>query len=338
MVTASSGPRKGDLLMARKKANGEGNIRKRDNGTWEGRATIGGKSKSVYGKTQAEVRRKLTEILSSVDNGTYIPDTGMTVAQWLEIWQNEYCRNIKRSTAARYESDVRIHIVPAIGKLRLSDLKPFHIQRLYNQAQDNGLSDKSIHNLHGTLHKALQQAVDCELVKSNVCDKIKLPTTDAPKKEMRPLKDKELPTFLRRVSGHKMGELFFVAVFTGMRESEIIGLSWDCIDFDNGKINLYRQLSRGRRKGEDWTFTTLKNKENRTFAPPKEVFEVLQKVKKRQLEWRLKCGESWNNKENLVFTNESGTHLSMYMVYKYFKQIMKEMGLPDVRFHDLRHH
>ena len=323
--------------MARKKANGEGNIRKRDNGTWEARATIDGKSKSVYGKTQAEVRRKLTEILSSVDNGTYIPDTGMTIAQWLEIWQRDYLRDVKESTKGRYEQDVRLHIAPYIGAVRLADLNAPTVQRLYNQAQDRGLSEKTIRCIHGTLHKALEKAVECELIRKNACDRANVPRLTAPTKDIAPFSDGSVKSFLSAIAGNQFGPLFYVTLFTGMREGEIIGLTWDCIDFQRGTIHLYRQLQRVRASGGQFRFTTLKNKEDRTFKPPANVLEMLKQVRIRQTEWRWKAGETWGNADSFVFTNEAGEHFNERTVYKNFKKIAESIGLPQARFHDLRH-
>lgn len=320
-----------------KRANGEGNIRKRPDGKWEGRYVYCGKRHSVYGKTQAEVRKKLTEAQAQIDGGAYIAPSKITVTEWLDRWQKDCLRKVKDSTKQRYEMDIRLYIKPEIGGMQLSALTPSMITAFYSKMQDRGLSAKSIRNMHGTLHKAFQQAKKESVIKENPCADAVLPETDAPKREMRPLKDNELPEFLKRIRGHKMESLYYAAVFTGMRESELIGLTWDCIDFQHGTVHLYRQLSRGRRKGESWTFTTLKNKTNRTFAPPASVMNTLKAVRKQQAEQRLKCGGDWRNEQNFVFTNEAGQHLSMYMVYKYFKSIVKEMGLPQVRFHDLRH-
>ena len=153
---------------------------------------------------------------------------------------------------------------------------------------------------------------------------------------MRPLLDDELPIFLKMIVGDRMENLFYVAVFTGMRESELIGLSWDCIDFEHGSIHLYRQLSKGRRKGESWAFTSLKNRQARTFSPPRGVLEALKRVKRQQAEWRLKSGNAWQD-TNLVFTNEHGQHLSMCAIYSHFKAVVKLIGISEMRFHDLRH-
>lgn len=286
----------------------------------------------LFGKTRAEVRKRMTEAQAKIDSGTFIAPSSITVAEWLEYWQNMLLRDVKASTKQRYGMDVRLYILPNIGKVKLSALKPLQVTALYNAMQDKGLSTKSIRNLHGTLHKAFQQAVIHHYLLMNPCDGVTLPRSDAPKKEMRPLKDGEIKRF-RQLDEH----LYCIAILTGMRESELIGLTWDCIDFWTGKVHLYRQLSRGRSKGEKWHFTTLKNNQTRTFIPPAEVMSILKQVRRQQGEWRLKAGKKWTNEEKFVFTDEYGNHLSMYMVYKNFKRIVNSMELAEVRFHDLRH-
>lgn len=279
----------------------------------------------------------MTEAQAKIDSGTFIAPSSITVAEWLEYWQNMLLRDVKASTKQRYGMDVRLYILPNIGKVKLSALKPLQVTALYNAMQDKGLSTKSIRNLHGTLHKAFQQAVIHHYLLMNPCDGVTLPRSDAPKKEMRPLKDGEIKRFRQLAKGNRYEHLYCIAILTGMRESELIGLTWDCIDFGTGKVHLYRQLSRGRSKGEKWHFTTLKNNQTRTFIPPAEVMSILKQVRRQQGEWRLKAGEKWTNEEKFVFTDEYGNHLSMYMVYKNFKRIVNSMELAEVRFHDLRH-
>ena len=182
----------------------------------------------------------------------------------------------------------------------------------------------------------LQDAQTNELVKENVCDKVHPPKSNAVKIEMHPLKDNQIPAFLAAIKGNRFEHLFYTALFTAARESELIGLTWDCIDFQRGTIHLYRQLKRDRgQKG--YVFTSLKNRESRTFAPPASVMNALKVVKKQQAEWRLKAGECWSNPDNLVFTNEAGKHLCTFTVYSYFKKIVMALDLPEVRPHDLRH-
>ena len=114
-------------------------------------------------------------------------------------------------------------------------------------------------------------------------------------------------------------------------------LTWDCIDFDKGTIHLYRQLKRTRERGGEYVFTSLKNKQSRTFGVPSNVLDVLRKTKVKQAEWRLKAGTSWHNKDDLVFTDNLGRHVATHTVWKQFKKKAQEIGIPEMRFHDLRH-
>ena len=235
--------------MGKRRANGEGSIRKRDDGSWEARILINGKSRSIYGRTQSDVRKKLTEVRNDLDNDEYLEPNDTTLKEWLELWQDEYLEDVKQSTADRYKSCIRIHIIPALGETRLMDLRASTIQKFLNQCKKvDGLSEKSVKNIRLVLHKALEQAIEDEQIKKNPCDRAKVPSYDDPPKEMRPLKDNEVSAFLNAIIGHPLESLFYVATFTGMRESEIIGLSWDCIDFERGTIHLYRQLKKQEAK------------------------------------------------------------------------------------------
>ena len=149
--------------MAKKRANGEGNIRKRSNGIWEGRVTIDGMAKSVYGKTHSDVRIKLTEIRNDLDHDDYVDPADTRLKEWLELWQSEYLEDVKLSTADRYKSLIRIHIIPELGNIRLMDLRSSAIQAFLNQCKKKkGLSEKSVKNIRLVLHKALEKAVEDE--------------------------------------------------------------------------------------------------------------------------------------------------------------------------------
>lgn len=324
-----------------KRGNGEGSIDIRSDGMARGRITVNGKTQYVYAKTKTEVRRKLKELQDQIEKGTFVFDKKVTVEQWANVWLSNLRGN--QETYSSYETKIRLHVIPAIGNKRLTELKPVMINQFYNRmmekgykTKETGLSDKTIACIHGVLHKMLQDAVVNDLIKENVCDKVKPPKSDAVKEEMHPLRDHQIPTFIDMIRGNRLEWLFYFAMFTGARESEIIGVSWDCIDFERGTIHLYRQLKRDR-KLKEYIFTNLKNKESRTFAPPAKVMAVLKTVKKQQAEWRLKAGKSWSNPNNLVFTNELGEHLSARTVYREFKKVVVKMGIPEVVFHDLRH-
>ena len=332
-----------------KRAIGEGTIREKRKGLWEGRYTVGydtdGKRirKSVYGKTQKEVVDKLSTITNDIRSGMFLPPEQITFGQWLDIWSEEYLEGVKESTATQYKYHIEFNIKPLLGSVQLQKLTAPMIQKMYKKRMTEPmkggkvLSPKSIKNLHGVIHKALDKAVQCRYLKFNPSDACELPRI--PKKEMQVLsgKSNSLQLFLEEIKGKQFESLFFVDVFTGLREGEIVGLTWDNVDFDNGVIHVVKQLKRKAGKNNRYFFDTLKNGKTRIVAPAPVVFDVLRKVRKEQAENRLKYGTSYNNEMNLVFTNELGEHIGIENLWQCFKRRVTAIGLPDMRFHDLRH-
>ena len=336
--------------MARKSntrgAQGGGTIRQRKDGRWEARYTVGrdpgtGKQiqRSVYGATQQEVRKKLAQLTTALDNGTYKEPCKMTVAQWLDIWTADYMGGVKPSTAFLYGEQIRLYIKPALGAVKLEALNTHTIQGFYNglsieREGGKALSPKSVKNIHGILHKALQQAVAVGYIRFNPADACTLPRVE--KKEISPLDEEQIATFLKAIEGHRHELLYKVALFTGMREGEVLGLMWDCVDFEKGTITIKRQLRREQKKGGAYYITTPKNGKPRTITPAPWVMKMLRSQKARQAEQQLKMGPLWES-SGMVFTNETGGYLSYRTVYDCFKRIVAQMGTPSTRFHDLRH-
>ncbi len=328
-----------------KRANGEGTISKRKNGTWEAKYCVGkdehGKliRRTIYGKTQAEVRKKLNAIINDLDNGAYVAPEDMTVSEWFDTWLKEYNGNVKGSTASQYSYQGRCHIKPGIGNLKLQKITAPVLQKFINESYNNGngLSPKSCRNLHGVLHKLFNQAVLCGYIKHNPVSAVQLPRVE--KKEMHILSGDNLKAFFAEIKGKAYENLFFCDVFTGLRESEIIGLTWDCVDFEKGIITIDKQFKRERQAkgGNEYRFDTLKNGKTRVISPAPAVFECLKRERAEQAKNRLKNGISYCNEHNLVFTNEYGGHLSPVTVYGCFKRRVEAIGCPEVRFHDLRH-
>lgn len=336
--------------MARKSntrgAQGAGTIRQRKDGRWEARYTVGrdpgtGKQiqRSVYGATQQEVRKKLAQLTTAIDSGTYKEPCKMTVGQWLDIWMANYMGGVKPSTAFLYGEQIRLYIKPALGAVKLEALNTHTIQGFYNglsieREGGKALSPKSVKNIHGILHKALQQAVAVGYIRFNPADACTLPRVE--KKEISPLDEEQIATFLKAIEGHRHELLYKVALFTGMREGEVLGLMWDCVDFEKGTITIKRQLRREQKKGGAYYITTPKNGKPRTITPAPRVMKLLRSQKARQAEQQLKMGQLWEN-SGMVFTNETGGYLSYRTVYDCFKRIVAQMGTPSTRFHDLRH-
>ncbi len=329
--------------MASKKRNdaGNGSIRQRSDGRWEGRYTVGytedGKQKqnSVYGSTKREVRQKLTKILNDLQEGTYIAPTEMTVGDWLDIWLKEYKINIRKETWASYEQHIRVHLKPTLGKIRLNKLTPHQIQQTYNAlVKERGLSPKTIKNIHGALHGALEQAKINGYLRINPSEGAVLPKIE--KEPLQTMDSADVMDFLNAIKGDPYEYPLFVALFTGLRQGELLGLTWDCVDFEKGTLLINKQHNRA--KGEkEFHFSNLKNSKARSLTVAAEVMNVLQLQKGQQEGWKDAAGELWDNAENLVFTTPNGRYVNNKTLYMNFKRIVTQLGMPDLRFHDLRH-
>lgn len=322
-----------------KRANGEGTIKKRKNGSWEGQYSINenGKIKrcSVYGKTQAEVRKKLSAITNERDNGIFVKPDKMTVSEWFGVWKDEYLTDVKSSTESQYDYQGRQWIIPNIGDCVLQKVSAPLIQKFYNRCSEK-LSPKSIKNLNGVLHRCFSQAVLCGYMRSNPCDAVVLPRVE--KKEMNVIQGEKVAEFLKVIKTDEFGNLYFVDLFTGMRQAEIIGLTWDCVDFEKGLIKVEKQLRKDHGlAGQEYAFTSTKNGQKRIVKPADEVMNVLKAERAKQAKNALKNGSGFCNSMNLVFTDELGNHLKGVTVYNHLKRLLKSIGLENVRFHDLRH-
>lgn len=323
--------------MAGRSSNGEGSIRKRRNdGLWEARVTVGDSRKSIYGKSKSDVRNKMIEIQVDIANQDYLDETNMTVSQWMQTWMDDFLE-ARPSTVKRYDRDVRLRIIPYLGNIKLKELTTIQVQKMYRKCKDNGLSPKSIHNLHGVLHEALKKAVSLKYIKTNPCDECTLPKK--PKAEMHPIVDDNTHKFLQAIKGDRYEDLFFFDIFTGLRESEACGLTWDCVDFDKGTIRVYRQLLRvGVKDGKGvFDFAPLKNDRERTIEPAVQVMEHLRRIQMKQKEYKLMTGGAYSNPKRFVFTDELGKPFHYHTMYTHFKEIVKKIGMPEARFHDLRH-
>lgn len=334
--------------MAGKSASGSGTIRKKTvmrNGKeytyWEARYTAGydpgtGKQiqRSISGKTQKEVAQKLKAATASIDAGTYRSPNKMTVGEWLDIWTDEYLGGVKPRTVDSYKSTVKNQIKPSMGAIRLESLNAHTIQGFYNSLSER-LSAKTVKNTHGILHKALQQAVANGYIRFNPADACIIPR--AVRKELHPLDEAQISTFLQAIRGHRFEALFTITLFTGMREGEVLGLTWDAVDLEKGTLLINKQLQKERGKGGEYRLVTTKNSKGRCITLAPFVLSLMKDVRRQQRRWRLQNARYWDNPMNLVFTDELGGHLMPHTVYHRFKAVVEAMGCPDVRFHDLRH-
>ena len=327
-----------------KQAQGGGTVRHRKDGRWEARVTIGtdpgtGKPirRSIYGRTQKEVRQQLTEIRSALDKGTYIDPSHHTASTWLDEWMDTYCANrVAPLTLAAYKGLLKNHIKPQIGAVPLQSLRGSHIQRVYNAMTDAGLSGRTVKNVAALLHKAFSVALKQGLIAVNPCDQAEPPKMT--KREIKPLVDADIPKFLAAIEGHPFRNAYALCLFAGLREGECLGLSWEQVDFDKQQITISQQLQKAKDgKHEYYISKTTKGGRSRMISPPAIAFSYLRQERQRQAEARLKAGRAWNNPDNLVFTDDLGGHIPFSTFYKRFKRLAADIGRPDARPHDLRH-
>ena len=333
-----------NVRKARKNAQGAGTIRKRADGRWEARFTTGfdpasGKQvqKSIYGKTQKEVREKLAQITTELDDGTYMEPTKNTVEEWLDTWLETYVKySVKPYTLDAYQRNCDNYIKPMLGKIRLAALNAPQIQRFYNGLlTGKELSPKTVRNIHGVLHKALEQAVKLGMIRSNPTNLCDLPKVR--RKEIHPMEQEEIAAFLKAIEGCKYELVYRVTLFTGMRQGEILGLTWDCVDFQHNALYVNKQLQKTKKVGGQYVLAPTKSGRSRMITVAPSVMDLLKKQKSQQAQMQLLAGQDWKNHWDLVFTNEFGGNLSHFTVYKTFKEIVRSMGLDQERFHDLRH-
>ena len=320
----------------KRNAKGVGTIRKREDGRWEARCTINNKRRSFYADTQKEALKLMRNALKSEDEGTFIEPSKLTVGQWLPIWLEVYERPQVRYSSYEAHTGMQKRIIPALGKINLQALTSTHIQQFLNDLHNKGYKRKTIECYKGSLSVALEQAVSLNYISSNPTKSCKLPKKE--KKEMKPLTEEEIKKFMRAIEGDKYQALFTVSLFTGMRQGEVMGLTWDSVDFNAGTITVKQQLKlQHYDPAIGVTLTPTKNGKPRTLTPAPFIMEMLRSVRQEQFQNQIKFGAEWNNKFNLVFTNETGNYFSKNAAFNRFKKIVTSIGRPDLRLHDLRH-
>lgn len=322
-----------------RRANKEGSVyfRKSDK-KWVASITLeNGKRKVVYASTQQEAIKKRNALIQEQERGKIVTKPSQTVAQYLEYWLDVYKQSIRPRSYERYEQIVRLHLVPTIGKTRLDKLLPQQVQSLYAQKQKEGLSANTVLTIHNMLHRALKSAVRWGLVSQNACDNVEVPRK-APY-QIHPLTLAQTLILLDTVRGHKHEALFVLAVATGMRRGELAGLKWQDVDLEQGVLHINRSLVRvPTRMGSGYMEAEPKTEKSRRSIPlPGFALEALQAHWQKQQRIKKEAGEFWQE-HDYVFCTPLGEHINPgHDMLDEFKSILKRAGLPNVRFHDLRH-
>ena len=328
--------------MAKKRANGEGSIRKRKDGRWEGRYTAGhdpntGKAiyKNVLGKTQTEVKEKLKKAIEESKGLDIVKAGEYTVGQWLDFWLENYAKlKVRPSSYQTYKGFLNNHIKPNIGNIPLPKLTTMELQQFYKKLLESGrvdrieaknkpkgLSVKTVRNLHQMVSSALNLAVAQKLIPVNPASACALPKVE--RKEMKTIPVEQLNAFLAEAKASGVFELYYIDLVTGLRRGELLGLKWDDIDLKNGVLHVRRQVMRQEGKMVE---APLKTKNSyRSVSLGADAIEVLEQQKK-------KAGSS-----EYVFPSPTGGPMSPDSVLHMLQRVLKRAGLERVRFHDLRH-
>lgn len=326
-----------------KRGNKEGSVyQRKEDKRWVGSITLdNGKRKVFYGKTRDEVQKKVNKALYEQQHGKLIVAPQQTLAQYLEYWLKVHKNNIRPRSHERYEEIVRLHLVPTLGKVKLDKLTPQHLDVLYTSKLESGLSTTTVAAIHNFLHTALDGAVRREMLSRNVCDLVSPPRKVH--KEMKPLNSEQVQRFLDVAKGHLHEALFVLALATGMRRGELLGLKWQDIDFEQGVLHVRRTLSRVPTKmveelGASYIEAETKtNRSRRSILLADFAIEALKQHRERQLLAKQKAGDLWQE-HDYVFCSPIGTYLSPgHNALVQLKKLLEKAGLPDIRFHDLRH-
>lgn len=322
----------------RRRGRGEGHVRQMPDGRWVAQLDLGyiaGKRKrpAFYGKTKSEALRKAREARAEHERGLPVTPERKTVAQYLTEWLAATEPTVRPKTYVGYESIVRTRIVPHLGRRKLGRLTALDVQKLYADLEAAGLSKRSIHHTHRVLKRALRQAVRWNLIGRNPCDGATPPRPD--RSEMHPLTQEQVSTLLEATREHPDHALYVLAVTTGMRQGELLGLAWSDVDLDAGHLRVRRALQRQRGKG--LVFTEPKTaRSRRTIHLSRAAVAALREHRRQQNAERLRLGPAWQD-HDLVFPRADGTPRCPTQTTKAFQRALTAAGLPRVRFHDLRH-
>ena len=323
--------------------NGSGTIIKRKDGRWEGRVAVSyddstgkRKYKSVYGRTQEEARIKLTRLTSSIDNGSFEAVSRVYLEDWLDTWLEMYVApRVKINTYEKYKSTCVKHMIPYLGREWLCDLSGMKIQRFYNCLYlTEHMSPKSVKDINGTLHAALEKARKLEMIYKNPTELCDLPKAEP--RNIHPLEQEQVKALLGAIKDHRYNTLYQLTLFTGLRQGEVLGLTWDCVNFDKKTIRIDKQLLKDRHH-PSYCLSPTKSSNTRVITLGPYLLDLLRGEKIKQEERASAAGSAWDNKWNLVFTNDLGGHLCHGTIYNQYKSIVRELGFGNARFHDLRH-
>ncbi len=315
--------------MARR-SNRTGTVVQRANGRWQGSIQIEGKRRTVYGKTKAEATRKLATLKDTIERYGDVPNPiDRDVNDLLDAFLESSTNTLRPRTIEHYTAVYKQHIRPAIGRVNLSRIAPYDIQRLYTALERKGYK-RIPSQVHSMLHRAFRLAVLWNWVNENPCDRVIRPIHKA--KRPHVWSQKQIDSFLDATRDHWLGPLWITLLGTGCRLGEALGLRWS--DINEGVVQIERTLQRINR---EWKAEAPKTEAGeRSITLPSMVVRALQRQASQQAEWRLKRGPEWSD-TGLVFTNQQGDPIHRSVVSHAMTKACRRLELPHLSPHGLRH-
>ena len=327
--------------MGKRRPSGDGMVRKRDDGRWEGRIVVGHKENGdsifryIYADTQKELTAKLRQNIDIYQGIDLAEQSRMTLAEWLEQWLGQMSANLRPSTLENYQKDMTNHVIPYLGRKLLTQITAADLRKLYDTLKKNGrvnphpgqsrgLSSTTVHGIHTTLHHALRAAVEQGLIPANPADEVEPPRVV--RQPMNVLNEEQLGTFMEAIHADPFWhDFFYTELTTGLRRGEICGLMWSDFDERSGTLKISRTLHRekgGRLvAGETKTYAGM-----RKIVLPPSTAELLRSRKKKSF-------SPWIFHDPL----RPEAPISPDSAYQQLKKFLADAGLPSIRFHDLRH-
>lgn len=321
-----------------KRGQNEGGCYQRKDGRWEASITLDvvegkAKRKSYYGRTKAEAMAAMRAARRDLDAGLPIDVGRQTVGQFLDRWLADVVTpTVRPKTRHSYAQIVRLHLKPALGHHQLAKLAPQHVQAMMNAKGAAGLSPRTVQYLRAVLRQALGQALKWGLVGRNVATLVDPPRSV--RHEIAFLSPAQARTLLDTVKGDRLEALYSVALSLGLRQGEALGLRWADVDLDAGRLTVRFALQRV--DGALQLVEPKTSRSRRTVSIPASVVAALRAHGDRQTFERAFAGDRWVE-GGLVFTTPKGTPLDARNVVRHFKATLTRAGLPDMRWHDLRH-
>jgi integrase len=319
-----------------RRGRGEGSVYQRQDGRWSASLYLeNGKRKTVYGRTRKEAYEKLQKTLLEQRQGLLATGPKQTVKQYMEYWlEHVHKQSLRLNSYVKVRELLDLHILPALGYLQVQKLTIQHVQAFYSMLQGK-LSASRVRFIHSTLHSALDDAVRTGLVAKNVCDSVTLPRLV--KREMQALTPEQARRVVDAAKGSRMEALLLLALTTGMRRGELLGLKWEDLTLEehNGSLQVIRSMTRVAGYGVVTTEPKTASSKRKIALSPL-VIGVLKEHRVRQLERRMRAGAKWTD-HDLVFCNIYGNFLQPARLYILFNRVLADAGVPRIRFHDLRH-